>query len=76
MTAETRFEGTFRRLVNSASEQKGSIHDDAEARKLGFRGGFVPGSVVGTAALPPVWQAFGESWFEGGWYSMTKCARK
>ena len=71
MTRPTSFEGTFRRLVNSAADRKGSIHDDAEAQKLGFRGGFVPGSVVGTAALPPAWQAFGPKWFEGGWYSFT-----
>lgn len=71
MSTANRFEGPFRRLVNSAAEEKGSIHDDEEAQKLGFRGGFVPGSIVGTAALRPVWQAFGAQWFEGGWYSFT-----
>ncbi|MEO8541746.1 MAG: MaoC family dehydratase, partial [bacterium] len=48
-----------------------SIHDDAQAQKLGFRGGFVPGSVVGTAAMPAVSEAFGEAWMNGGWYSFT-----
>jgi len=65
------FEGPFRRLVNTAAEEKGSIHDDAEARKLGFRGGFVPGSVVGQAAFPAIIDAFGPKWMEGGWYSLT-----
>lgn len=69
--SETFFAGPWRRLVNTAAEQKGSIHDDAEAQKLGFRGGFVPGSVVGTAAMPAVVAAFGEKWIEGGWYSFT-----
>ncbi|MGE0601012.1 MAG: hypothetical protein AB7J35_16165 [Dehalococcoidia bacterium] len=65
------FDGRFRRLVNTAAEQKGSIHDDAEARRLGFRGGFVPGSVVGQSAFPAIVEAFGKEWFEGGWYSLT-----
>ena len=68
---DTLFEGPYRRLVNTASEQKGSIHDDAEARKLGFRGGFVPGSVVGQSAMPAIASAFGTKWMEGGWYSLT-----
>ncbi len=57
--------------MNTAADRKGSIHDDAEAQKLGFRGGFVPGSVVGTAAMPAIVEAFGKAWMEGGWYSLT-----
>ena len=71
MSDQPAFEGSFRRLINTAADRKGSIHDDAEAQKLGFRGGFVPGSVVGSAALPAVYHVFGERWFEGGWYSFT-----
>ena len=63
--------GPWRRLINTAAANKGSIHDDAEAEKLGFRGGFVPGSVVGTAAMPAVVAAFGTKWMVGGWYSFT-----
>jgi hypothetical protein len=48
------FEGPYRRLVNTAAEQKNSIHDDAQAQRLGFRGGFVPGSIVGTASMPAI----------------------
>ena len=68
---DTTFEGTYRRLVNTAAEQKGSIHDDEEARRMGFRGGFVPGSVVGQSAFPAIVDAFGQRWMEGGWYSLT-----
>lgn len=64
-------EGAWRGLVNTAADQEGSIHDDTAAQKLGFRGGFVPGSVVGAAAMPAVTAAFGEKWMEGGWYSLT-----
>lgn len=71
MTESPFFEGPYRRLINTAAEQKGSIHDDEEAQKLGFRGGFVPGSVVGTAAMPAVAAAFGKQWMQGGWYSLT-----
>jgi len=35
----------FRKPRNSAAEVKGSIHDDATASKLGFRGGTVAGSI-------------------------------
>jgi hypothetical protein len=69
--AENTFEGAWRKLINTAAEEKDSIHDDAQAQKLGFRGGFVPGSVVGTAAMPAVAAHFGETWMEGGWYSFT-----
>jgi hypothetical protein len=69
--ADNFFEGPWRKLVNTAAEQTGSIHDDAAAQKLGFRGGFVPGSVVGTAAMPALTAAFGQRWMEGGWYSLT-----
>jgi hypothetical protein len=34
------------RAVNRASGSAGSIHDDATARKLGFRGGFVGGVTI------------------------------
>ena len=71
MTESRFFEGPYRKLVNTAADRKGSIHDDAEAQKLGFRGGFVPGSVVGTATMPAIVEAFGKAWMEGGWYSLT-----
>jgi hypothetical protein len=36
--------------INRASGSAGSIHDDATARKLGFRGGFVPGVTIAAYA--------------------------
>ena len=63
------FTGDFKQLGNPSAEKKGSIHDDEPARKLGFKGAFVPGSVVGTVAVPAIMERFGESWFGGGWYN-------
>ena len=39
--------GPLRRSVNNASKVAGSIHDDATATKLGFRGGTVAGQDPG-----------------------------
>lgn len=65
------FEGTWRRLVNRAANAEGSIHDDKTAQSLGFEGGFVPGTTVGTAALNAVLAHYGWDWMNGGWYSFT-----
>src|SRR5262245_30863820 len=67
----TVYEGTWRRLVNRAANAEGSIHDDKTARSLGFEGGFVPGTTVGTAALTAVLAHYGWEWMNGGWYSFT-----
>ncbi len=55
-------------LKNISASKKGSIHDDEPARKLGFKGAFVPGSVVGSCAMPAILERFGLDWLEGGWY--------
>ena len=34
------------RAINSASASTGSIHDDAKAREMGYRGGLVPGVTI------------------------------
>jgi hypothetical protein len=39
----TRLESDFRTPRNMHSEAAGSIHNDAVAAKLGFKGGTVPG---------------------------------
>ncbi len=62
-------EGTWRRLANISADRKGSIHDDETARGMGFRGGFVPGSTVGQAAMPAIVAHFDQQWMEGGWYT-------
>jgi hypothetical protein len=58
--------GPLRRPRNLASTQRGSIHDDATAQKLGFRGGTVAGSIHMEQFPPLLVRAFGARWFETG----------
>lgn len=60
----------FRTPRNSAAEVKGSIHDDATASKLGFRGGTVAGSIHMDQFVPGLLQLYGERWFETGGLSL------
>ena len=62
--------GSLRRSVNNASNVRGSIHDDATATKLGFRGGTVAGSIHLELFPPILLKAFGKRWFERGTLSM------
>jgi hypothetical protein len=48
----------------------GSIHDDATAQKLGFRGGTVAGSLHMEQFPPLLVEAFGERWLEQGGLSL------
>jgi hypothetical protein len=48
------------RNVSVASENK--IHDDAEAKRYGFKGGLVPGTVMYSHMTRPVVGRFGEKW--------------
>ena len=38
---------------------------------LGFKGAFVPGSVVACAAIPLIFERYGAAWMDGGWFSFT-----
>lgn len=67
MTSATQHQGQWRRLANISADRKGSIHDDEAAQSLGFQGAFVPGSTVGTAAVPGIVALLGQSWLESGW---------
>jgi hypothetical protein len=58
--------GPYRAPRNLASKERGSIHDDAVATKLGFRGGTVAGSIHMEQFPPILVRAFGERWFETG----------
>jgi hypothetical protein len=60
----------LRQARNGASEQKGSIHDDATASKLGFRGGTVAGSVHMDQFPPLLLRIFGPEFFETGALSL------
>ncbi len=62
--------GELRRSVNNSHDAKGSIHDDATASKLGFRGGTVAGSIHMELFPPLLRQAFGQRWWETGSLSM------
>src|SRR5579875_2553063 len=62
--------GPVRRSRNTAINQRGSIHDDETASKLGFRGGTVAGSIHLDLFPPLLLQAFGQRWFEHGTLSM------
>jgi len=58
--------GPYRAPRNLAANQRGSIHDDSIATKLGFRGGTVAGSIHMEQFPPILVRAFGERWFETG----------
>ena len=64
------FVGPLRRSVNNARHIPGSIHDDATATRLGFRGGTVAGSIHLELFPPLLLKAFGKRWFEHGTISM------
>jgi hypothetical protein len=64
------FVGPLRRSINNARNVPGSIHDDATATKLGFRGGTVAGSIHLELFPPLLLKAFGKRWFERGAISM------
>ena len=55
----------------SANEGEGSIHDDATAAKLGFRGGTVAGDVHMNQFPPVLVEVFGNAWFERGNLSLS-----
>ena len=59
-------EGPFRTPRNMAQDEKGSIHDDSTASKLGFRGGTVAGSIHIDQFAPMLVAQFGDDWFARG----------
>jgi hypothetical protein len=62
--------GPVRRPHNRYAGLAGSIHNDAVASKLGFRGGTVAGSVHMDQFVPLLLEAFGTRWFETGGLSL------
>ncbi len=58
--------GPFRRPRNAGTAGAGSIHDDATAQAVGFRGGTIAGSTHMNQFPPVLLRAFGNSWFETG----------
>lgn len=58
--------GPLREPRNLAANVSGSIHDDSQAQRLGFRGGTVAGSIHMEQFPPLLLAAFGDRWFETG----------
>ena len=70
MTTKDTITGRVRSPRNLAANIVGSIHDNATATSLGFRGGTVAGSVHMDQFPPLLLEAFGERWFETGSLSL------
>ena len=62
--------GPVRRPVNFSRDAIGSIHDDATAHKLGFRGGTVAGNIHFEQFPPLLEAAFGPEWSQTGGLSL------
>jgi hypothetical protein len=62
--------GPIRQPRNLSAHATGSIHDDATATALGFRGGTVAGSIHMDQFPPLLIEAFGARWFETGSLSL------
>lgn len=58
--------GDFRTPRNAFQKSAGSIHNDAVASKLGFKGGTVPGSVHMDQFVPMLLEVYGPRWFQRG----------
>jgi len=61
---------SFRTPYNDWQNEPGSIHNDAVASKLGFKGGTIPGSVHMDQFVPLLVDLYGPQWFETGDMSM------
>jgi len=66
----TILESDLRAARNWSADAKGSIHDDATAAKLGFRGGTVAGSIHMDQFPPLLVRAFGTRFFSDGALSL------
>ncbi|MFX1364699.1 MAG: hypothetical protein ACFFCE_13000 [Promethearchaeota archaeon] len=62
--------GAWRAPENLWSNLKTSIHDDATAKKVGMRGGTIPGTIHLSLFAPLLLEIFGQRWFERGSLSM------
>jgi hypothetical protein len=58
--------GPLRTPHNSAQQSRGSIHDDATASKLGFKGGTVAGSLHMDQFPPLLLQLYGDDFWKHG----------
>ena len=63
-------EGPSRQPRNTSAHEKGGIHDDATAQKLGFSGGTVAGSIHMEQFPPFLIENLGEQWLDTGTLSL------
>lgn len=68
--ADNVISGPVRHGRNLSFGVKGSIHDDATAQEIGFRGGTVAGDIHLDQFAPLLVEAFGPRWFETGSLSL------
>ena len=64
------YRGAWRVLPNMGANLKGSIHEDEEARRHGFRRAIVGGTGVAQAIMPAIVELLGPGWIEGGWLTL------
>jgi len=62
--------GPLRAPANEGRGTTGNIHSDDDARRLGFKGGLVAGSIHMEQLAPLLVHAFGERWLERGSISL------
>ena len=62
--------GGWRAPKNLWRRMTTSIHDDATAKKVGMRGGTIPGTIHLSLFPPLMLEMFGKGWFEKGSLSL------
>ena len=67
---EERITGEWQQPINRWQGAENSIHTDAVAKKIGMRGGTIPGTVHLTHFQPILRELFGERWLRAGSISM------
>jgi hypothetical protein len=67
---EDRITGEWQRPANLWQGEESSIHNDAVAKKVGMRGGTIPGTVHLSHFRPIMTALFGDRWFRTGSISM------
>jgi hypothetical protein len=67
---DDRITGEWLQPANLWQGQENSIHNDAVARKVGMRGGTIPGTVHLSHFRPILTELFGDRWFRSGSISM------
>jgi hypothetical protein len=69
MTTST--QGPWMRAPNLSAEAVGSIHDDEQAKSLGFKGALIGGSVLCSFFETTLVDLFGRDWYERGFFKQS-----